>query len=344
MKRFAIVYPPIISWQEVIFQRPHQLMAEFARQGNLAIFINREPDGKGLYWFADQNLCIANDLGSALCDPVLQELRQGTSLVFWVTYPGLMKLKAEVKPDLIVFDYIDESVEEFAFWQEGLKEAMADADLIFASSEKLLGLVEADYPDKTFLVRNGADTRKFTPKVWGIPADLKRIKNTHSLLVGFHGSLQSWLDYPLIRDIALARPRWAIVLLGPELFPESICHGIPNVYFLGSRNYELLPAYVKNFDVGIIPFQVREMTNSANPIKMYEYLAVGVPVVATPIRECLKLAPYIRTAGDSAGFISQIEAVVKAKPQEKASYCQIASQNSWTSRVKDILAILGESR
>lgn len=341
LKRFTIIYPPVISWQEVIFQRPQQLLSEFARLGHLAIFANRISDGKGIYWFAEDNLCIANDLLPTLADPVLKKQMQGTRVVFWISYPGLMWLKTAVKPDITVFDYIDQGVEEFNWWQSGLKEAMDVADLITVSSQKLWELTQANYPDKTVLIRNGADIRNFKQNIKGIPADLNRIRKKHSSIIGFHGTLQSWLDYQLIRDMALARPQWGIVLLGLEGCAElALCKDVPNIYFVGGRHYQQLPFYVKNFDVGIIPFQVRELTHSSNPIKMYEYLATGVPVVATPIWECENLAPVVRIGRNSAEFISQIEAALRAKPNEVAAYVKLAHENSWTERVKKALAVL----
>lgn len=95
-----------------------------------------------------------------------------------------------------------------------------------------------------------------------------------------------------------------------------------------------------NFDVGIIPFQVRDMTNSASPIKMYEYLVAGIPVVATPIKECEALSPYVRTATTGKGYILKIEKAIKVSKYERQGYLKIAQKNSWTQRVETIAGIL----
>lgn len=340
LNRYTIIYPPLVSWHDDIFQRPHQLLREFARQGDQAIFANMNPDGKGILWFAEPNLCIANDLLSTLCNPEIKTILKNTKVVLWINQPGKMRFRNLINPEIIVYDYIDEYVDEFAHWQVGLDDCLEQADVIVTTSDRILEQMRAKYPDKTFLIQNGADLSHFRAEGLGIPEDLAPIKKKHKYIVGFHGSLFSWIDYTLIRDIALLRPEWGVALVGPEYHPEKICKGIPNIYFLGAKPYKKLPAYIKYFDVEIIPFEVRAMTQSANPIKMYESLAAGVPVVATPIRECLNFSPFIRIGRNADEFVRQIEDALRSKSSEQAVYYKIAAENSWTERVGAIHSIL----
>lgn len=341
MKRYTVIYPPTVSWNEPIYQRPHQLMAEFARQGHLSIFVNKIPDGKGIDWFADDNLCISNDLLSTLCDPQIKDMMQGTRVVLWVTYAKTMGLKSLVNPDLCIFDYIDEGVEEFAEWQRDIEEGLASADIIFTTSHNLLELTQIKYPDRTFLLPNGADIYQFTKDV-PIASDLENLRRNYEHIIGFHGTLVSWVDFSLIQDIALNCTQWGIVLIGPDCGLPDTCRNVSNIHYLGSRPYNELPSYVRYFDAGIIPFEVRQVTHSANPIKMYEYLAAGVPLVATPIRECVKLSPIVRIGKNSSEFISQIKAGIQAKKEEQPFYLKIAYDNSWTQRVHHALEVLEE--
>lgn len=333
MNHYTIIYPPLVSWHDDIFQRPHQLLKEFARQGDQAIFANMNPDGKGIHWFAEPNLCISNDLLSTLCDPKMKKTLNNSEVVLWINQPERMRYRVIVDPDIIVYDYIDEYVEEFAHWQAGLDECLEQADVIVTTSDRIFEQTRARFADKTVLIRNGADVKHFRTVTLEIPEDLAVIKEKHDLIVGFHGSLFSWIDYDLIKDMALLRPEWAFVFVGPEYYWEEVCKNVPNIYFLGPKLYKELPAYVQQFDVGIIPFQVRDMTHSANPIKMYEYLAAGVPVVATPIQECFNLFPLIRIGRKPLEFVKQIEAAHMAKSSEQAAYYKIAEENSWENRV-----------
>ena len=338
--RYTIIYPPLVSWHDDIFQRPHQLLREFARQGDQAIFANINPDGKGIHWFAEPNLCISNDLMSTLCDLKIKSMIRNTKVVFWINQPERMRFHSLINPDITVYDYIDEYVEEFAHWQVGFDDCLERADVIVTTSDRLMEQTQIRYPNKTVLIRNGADVNHFSAEGLGIPEDLAHIKEKHQYIVGFHGSLFSWIDYALIRDIALLRPEWGIVLVGPEYHWEEICKGVANIHFLGPKLYNNLPSYVKHFDVEIIPFEVRNMTQSANPIKMYESLAAGVPIVATPIRECINLSPLIRIGRNAEEFVGQIEVALEVKSSEQATYQSVATENSWAERVRAIHSVL----
>lgn len=339
-KKLTFIYPPTVNWNGDIFQRPHQLLAEFARQGYFSIFSNNTDDGKGDFWTVNENLCISNDLCKTLADPGIQEIMADTEKVLWVSYPPTFSYRDAVAPDLTVFDYLDKSVDEFSFWQDGLDECIKSSDVIFAVSRGLLELVDPRYLDKTFLVPNGADIRQFFREDISVPEDMKCLKKAYQYVVGFSGALASWIDFHLIIEMAQERPNWAFALVGPERCDTSGIKSSPNVHFLGAKKYPNLVHYVKNFDVGIIPFEVRDMTNSANPIKMYEYLAAGIPVVATPIRECAAFAPYIRTADTGKESVLKIEEAIKASEDEKQDYIKIATENSWTKRVEKIVSIL----
>ncbi len=338
MEKYTIIYPPIISWNDKIFQRPHQLLAEFARQGHFSILANLTDDKRGLYWFPMDRLCISNRLEETLQNPDIQKKVKGTTTVFWNSWPKIFRLKDKIKPDIHVFDYIDEASEEFYHWQEGLVESISSADLVVCSSNRLFNLVSEQYPEKRIrIVKNGADIRPYLVRSPPIPDELAELKQRYSCIVGFHGSLQSWVDYRLIAGIADKRPDWGIVLVGPEYCPADVCKKKANVHLLGFKPYKELYQYVTHFDVGIIPFQVRQLTHSSNPIKMYEYLAAGVPVVATPIQECVQYQPYIRIAGSADDFIVKIEEARNVGEQEKRNYRIVARKNSWEERVHSIL-------
>lgn len=338
--KFTFIYPPTIDWNEPIFQRPHQLLSEFARQGHFAIFANKTDDGKNEFWFANENLCISNDLGGTLSSLEVKARMGNTRKVFWITYPPTYSFRDLVAPDVTIFDYLDESIDEFSFWQTGLDECMEASDVIFVVSNRLLNLVKSHYPDKTFLVPNGADINQYLREDNSVPEDMKRLKEQYLNVIGFSGALHTWIDFSLIKEMAQERPNWAFVIIGPRYCDTCGTENIPNIHFLGSRKYYELVNYIKNFDVGIIPFQVRDMTNSASPIKMYEYLAAGIPVVATPIKECEALSPYVRTAATGKEYIFKIEQAIKVSKYERQGYLKIAQNNSWTQRVKTIVDIL----
>lgn len=341
MNRFCIIYPPTVSWGEKIYQRPHQILAEFARKGHFSILANKDDDGQGTYWFPMPGLCIANDLDSTLSSPEIRAKMSGATVVFWNSWPKLITMKDNIRPDLTVFDYIDEASEEFSHWQEGLEESIEAANLIVCASDRLYEIIRSKYPHKrTCIVKNGADLHLFQQSQAVLPNDLAQLKHRYTNIIGFHGSLQSWIDYQLIADIAAKRPDWGIVLVGPEYYLETVCKERSNIHFLGHKPYQELHHYVRHFDVGLIPFQVRKLTHSSNPIKMYEYLAAGIPVVATPIHECVQFQPYVRIAHSADEFVQKIGEAIHVTQQERLTYRTIAQQHAWTERVNKILSEL----
>jgi UDP-galactopyranose mutase len=129
--------------------------------------------------------------------------------------------------------------------------------------------------------------------------------------IGYAGVIDERMDIELIREIAEKRPNWQIVMLGPvvKIDPATLPRR-DNVHWLGMRNYVDLPQYFAGWDVGILPFALNESTRFISPTKTPEYLAAGLPVVSTPIRDVVK--PYgelglARIAADAGEFIVACE-------------------------------------
>ncbi|RYF76223.1 MAG: glycosyltransferase family 1 protein, partial [Cytophagaceae bacterium] len=135
--------------------------------------------------------------------------------------------------------------------------------------------------------------------------------NIDGFKLGFVGVIDERFDAKLIEEIALKRPEWQIVLLGPvvKVAMESLPTG-PNLHYLGQKNYQDLPAYLSGWDVALIPFAINNSTRFISPTKTPEYLAAGLRVVSTPIRDVVK--PYgieklVSIASNADEFISAIE-------------------------------------
>src|SRR5205085_12022597 len=121
-----------------------------------------------------------------------------------------------------------------------------------------------------------------------------------------------WVDVVLVAVLARARPNWSFVLLGPVGTDTSAVRGLDNVTLLGPRSYDALPAYLAAMDVGLIPFKQDRVTYHADPIKAYEYLAAGLPIVATDMPALRRLANIIRLADSPQSFLNQIGAAIAA--------------------------------
>jgi 2-polyprenyl-3-methyl-5-hydroxy-6-metoxy-1,4-benzoquinol methylase len=329
-ERMKVIYPPTIHWEGgMVFQRPQQLMKAFVKAGHRAVFMEY---GRydGTVYFQD---------GVEICDSRTLLPKNEETTVLWVSHPPFYRFKETFQADLLVFDYIDEAAEEFAVWNNSdLYEAMKAADVITVVSKRLYDIVNTQFPKKhVLLLPNAADFEHFCDaKNFPPPPEISNIPKP---ILGFMGSIASWIDVSLIRKVAGLRPDWSIVLLGNDyLGVDAIFADCPNVLFLGRKFYHELPPYVGQFTVGMVPFEVRDMTHSSSPIKMYEYLAAGVPVISTPIQEAVDCT-YISTGTTATEWIENIESILSISPDELKAFAQ---KESWEARVKKIEPVLAQ--
>jgi hypothetical protein len=131
-------------------------------------------------------------------------------------------------------------------------------------------------------------------------------------VIGFYGLIEDWVDLDVIRHMAAARPQWSFLMIGEVKTDTTAVRKLPNVHFLGRREYKLLPGYCKKFDIAVLPFVVNELTLAANPLKVREYLAAGLPVVATPLPEVQRLGALVHAASTPEEFLHQCDALLAA--------------------------------
>lgn len=213
------------------------------------------------------------------------------------------------------------------------------ADLVVTTSR---ALQEAKVPlnPRTILVPHGVDYAHFSRALsedLPEPADLARIPRPR---LGFFGLIRDWVDLALLGEVARRRPAWQFVLLGDSTVDPGVCRGLANVHFLGRRPYADLPAYCKGFDIGLVPFVVNELTRAVNPIKLREYLAAGLPVIATPLPEVLTLGPIVEVVDSPESFIAAAEKLLTAAPEERPKRSQAVASMTWPAKVEEICAHL----
>jgi UDP-galactopyranose mutase len=152
--------------------------------------------------------------------------------------------------------------------------------------------------------------------------------------LGFFGVIDERMDLDLLDGVAGARPDWQIVLVGPVVKIDSaVLPRLPNIHYLGSRQYEQLPDYVAGWDVALLPFARNEATRFISPTKTPEYMAAGKPVVSTSIRDVVR--PYgqqglVRIADDVDAFVSACsEAMAESASQRITQADAFLRQTSW---------------
>jgi len=167
-----------------------------------------------------------------------------------------------------------------------------------------------------------------------IPAELRALPRP---VIGFFGLLADWVDLDLVRDIAKRRPDWSFALVGKQATGTEALRGLPNVHLLGQKPYALLPAYCRGFDVGIIPFRKSDLTLRANPLKLREYLAAGLPVVSTSLPEVARYGGLVHLAEGTDGFTQAIaRALGERSPASDRARAAAMEAESWEARVAEI--------
>ena len=299
------------DWTD-LWTRKQRFMRQLARQGNRVLYIElqaslasfglvRADPARAWRWLSgarevEANLYVAtlplvlpgfqmslaiNRLNNLVLAPLLRRwLRQAgmSAPVLWTYTPYSESLVGRLGERLAIYDCVDEFT---------ASRGLVRAPIVAKMERRLLDRVgvtivthENLYCSKAtpyrpiYLIPNGAEVDHFgsasradTP----LAPDMATIPHP---VIGFLGSVQYWIDMELLRYLALARPDWSLVLIGPvgRLARVSVVERLPNVHVLGRRPYEHLPSYLKGFDVCLNPYRVGELANNCSPLKLYEYL------------------------------------------------------------------------
>jgi glycosyltransferase involved in cell wall biosynthesis len=260
--------------------------------------------------------------------------------ITWTFFPSSADVVGTLGERLIVYQCVDE-YSEFSDADKGAIAAMeqrllAKADLVIVSSQMLYEWKRPHHA-RTFLVTHGVDVEHFQSACRSetlVPDELAALPRP---VIGFFGLIADWVDLDLFRFLALARPQWSFVLIGRAQTDLGRLQGLSNVHLLGRKDYRLLPAYCKGFDVALLPFVINDLTNAANPLKLREYLAAGLPVVASAIPEVEKLDGLVAVAKSPAEFLVKIESLLRSGatgPQLARS--RSMERESWASKIEEL--------
>lgn len=181
------------------------------------------------------------------------------------------------------------------------------------------------------IIRNGADFEFFQHGGGTDP-----LPELAGPVVGYYGAIAAWTDLDLIRAAARLRPQYSFVLVGENEGQDlSGLDALPNVKILGQRPYSEMPAFLRRFDVCLIPFRLNEITHATDPVKLYEYFSQGRPVVATAMKELEVFGDLLRLAGGEDEFVRMIDESVAETDQDiRRRRIEFARANTWKARVE----------
>jgi glycosyltransferase involved in cell wall biosynthesis len=274
-------------------------------------------------------------------------------IVTWIYDPSSSTMAGSLGEAFAVYDCVDDYPEQAggdrrrrALVAAGDERAASTARIVFATTGTLFERQRRLNPE-THLVPNAGDYDHFSPA-----ADRGYSSQDVAALprpvLGFAGNLvSSKVDFALLEAVALARPDWTLLLVGPDQRGAGQLRrltGLPNVRWLGPKPYAELPRYVAAFDVGLIPYVANAYTRSCLPLKLYEYLAAGKPVVASGLPELAGMEPDVLLADGPEGFVAAVEqALGRLGELERAARMALAARNTWEARTGRLLGLVGDA-
>lgn len=213
-------------------------------------------------------------------------------------------------------------------------------DVVVATSPPLYESKKPLHPN-VHQVRHGVDHAHLSRALWDdlpLPRDLARLRRP---IYGFVGVIGDWVDLDLVAGLARRQPEASIVMIGPERQPRGACAGLKNIHWLGGRDHRMLPNYLRFFDVGLIPFKKEPLTINANPIKLHEYLAAGVPTVSTSLPAVPPIEGSVWVA-DTAAETAECcnDARQHNSPADRAARSKLMLAESWSQRLEELSAII----
>ncbi len=347
---FIDVFPVPMGWNTPLFQRFQHLSLQAGNAGGISFYgahpvVDTDVD---TYKFVSETLCIVNMECQEVVDRFWNVLDKKSGLKYLRIQSIDLATTIEKIEDFIrrgykiVYEYIDEitpqitgNIPEFVFKRHEylLKN---EKITVVATSDKLFDQVKPYRENNMIMLNNGVDYDHWNIQRENIecPEDIKDIIALGKIVVGYHGALAQWIDYELLKRIAHDK-RFILLLIGFEHDGNLKKSGVleyDNVYYLGAKNYQELNAYCAYYDIAILPFIINNITLSVSPVKIFEYMAAGKPVVTYALPECKKYSSCL-CANNQEEFIEKLELAVSLRTDKK--YLNLLKQdalsNTWTA-------------
>jgi polysaccharide pyruvyl transferase CsaB len=367
--RYDVVVLSIIDW-DFRFQRPQQIATQFGRHGHRVFYLSTTRflgptdaawelakktervaelqirSRRSLDIYGGQLDAEDVDALAAAFETFAADLRTGdvacvVQIPFWAPLADRLRERLGWR---VVYDCMDEwtNFPGFGAGVLALEEALVrDADVTVVSADRLVEKWKGT-AGRLVLAKNGIDA-EFYRAHYGPSEVLEGVRHP---VIGYYGALASWVDVPLLEKIAEAFPEATMVLAGGHFNVDlSRLSKRPNVRLLGQRPYEEMPKLLWSFDACVIPFLVNDITEATNPVKFYEYLYGGKPVVAPALTELVPYADLSYLARGHEEFLSRLRSALAETPDDprRAARRRIAEENDWALRYEAIDAGVREA-
>ena len=272
-----------------------------------------------------------------------------SSPILWCYSPMSADAVDKIPHSAIIYDCVDRhsaykgliNVDTVNHMEESLSKK---ADQVFTTAIGLFDTLSAYNPD-TVMLPNGVNFEHFNKVSEGLPVP-EDMKDLPRPIIGFSGMLQECIDYDKIELVANSRPDWSVVLVGGSMPGVNLDYlkKYPNIHFLGMKKYDDMPAYLGAFDVCLNVFRSGDLAKDVSPLKFYEYMASGKPIVTTPQPEqVLGYNDAVYISYGEADFVDKCSQALSETNDEKTRLrITYGHACSWDARVREMEELLKE--
>ena len=348
----VVVFDSRVGWNIPLFQRSQHMANELTDDGYLYFYRTSEqfdPHVKTVEKLKDR-LYLVNMANFALQNAMFDLLKEYKGHKFLSLYSTDVYLDEQYIKEKyidngfkIIYEYIDELSDEISghlpdFVYDRHKNIIEDkSNIAVGSADKLIEEIEEIRgKENVAMITNGVQYDHWQYRSDEVPEKLKDIVSKGNPIIGYFGALAKWFDYELLKKVAKERPNYEIVLIGflyDNSFKDSKIDELENVHYLGIVDYKELNQYSQYFTISTIPFLLNDITESTSPVKLFEYMAMGHPIVTTDMRECRKYKSVL-IAKSHEDFIEKLDfALTLDKKDEYYNYLkEEALANTWREK------------
>jgi len=364
-KKPIIIFHPIIDWNIPLFQRPQHIAISLAKLGYQYIFCTpgtydtnksffQPIPNLSLYVIRNyelvKNKILANpEFEKKIFHFYAQDHRVSQDDIAWLKNNNSQ----------LLCEYIDAITDELSIGKDKIQQrhraVLNDEHItLVGTADNLIHEVTQIRTKNYKKITNGVEFSHFSKYVanetslLNFPQELADFISPGNKVVGYFGAIASWFDYSAILHLSVSRPHYKILLLGWDydgsLSKYPTLKHRKNIKILGPIHYKKLPDYAAFFDIGIIPFVLNEITLATNPIKLFEYMALGKPIVCANLPECRHYKSAL-LYNDHTDFIKQVDIALTLcnSPEYLSILKEEALQNTWDSKAREIAALFNSN-
>jgi glycosyltransferase involved in cell wall biosynthesis len=347
--RKLVIYP--LSYSMSLTQRPDHILRNFSESGYWCIVISID-DNPPFIKEISNNIFLTNLFAAVI------SYFSRSEIVFYITYPFFSYIINHLQKPIVVYDVLDD-LSVFSSPCEAMtadhKKLLERADVTLFSSQELFDANRDDVRGHAALVSNGVWAKDFVVDPENAHRKVNFKKYPDEFVIGYHGAITELLDWGLLEQL-IQIPRVRLVLVGPVAHFDNVDADISRatqervlaadqVTHVKTVPYVDLKYYLSGFDAGIVPFVVNEKTHPVSPLKLFEYMAIGLMVFATPTRTLSRYSQFI-CVDDRAILPERVRAFVNGASNSfaMADYSSVLMDADWGRQLELVISVLEDKK